>query len=70
MHFNADKFECLRFWPNPLLTPAYEYLVPDGQVIEVKETLEDLGVLSSNVTFQVQFETQTRHARGKSWKEY
>ena len=57
MHFNADKFECLRFWPNPTLAPDYEYLGPDGQAIEVKETLKDLGVhLSSNLTFHVQVE--------------
>ena len=57
MHFNADKFECLRFWPNPSLVPNYEYLGPDGEAIEVKDSLKDLGVhLSSDLTFQVQVE--------------
>ena len=42
MHFNADKFEPLRLWPNPSLVPDYEYLGPDGEAIEVKDTLKDL----------------------------
>ena len=25
MHFNSDKFECLRFWPNSSATPDYNY---------------------------------------------
>jgi hypothetical protein len=39
VHFNADKFECMRLWPNPSLAPDYDYLGPDGEVIEVKPSL-------------------------------
>ena len=57
MHFNSDKFECMRLWPNPSITPEYEYLGPDGNAIEVKESLKDLGVyLSSDLSFKLQVE--------------
>ena len=57
MHFNADKFECMRLWPNPSLAPDYDYLGPDGEVIEVKPSLKDLGVhLSSDLSFKLQVE--------------
>ena len=43
MHFNSDKFECMRLW---------SYLGPDGNVIEVKQSLKDLGVtLNSDLSF-------------------
>ena len=52
MHFNGDKFECLRLWSNPSLAPVHDYLGPDGEVNEVKESLKDLGVhLSSDLTY-------------------
>ena len=57
MHFNADKFECMRLWPNPSLAPDYDYLGPDGEVIEVKPSLKDLGVhLSSDLSLKLQVE--------------
>ena len=57
MHFNGDKFECLRFWPNPSIAPKFDYLGPDGEVIEQKESLKDLGVyLSSDLSFKLQVE--------------
>ena len=49
MHFNADKFECMRLWPNPSLAPDYDYLGPDGEVIEVKPSLKDFNVSISVV---------------------
>ena len=54
MHFNADKFECLRFWAKPGDAPDQHYLAPDGAEIEVKSHLRDLGVqISSDLTFKV-----------------
>ena len=54
MHFNSDKFECLRFWPNSSATPDYNYKGPDSKPIEVKSDLRDLGVqLSSDLTFKL-----------------
>ena len=29
MHFNSEKFECLRFWPGAGAPPAYQYHGPD-----------------------------------------
>ena len=57
MHFNGDKFECLRLWPNPSSAPVYDYHGPTGEVIEVKKSLKDLGVtLSSDLSFKLQVE--------------
>ena len=57
MHFNGDKFECLRFWPNPALAPEFDYVGPDGSNIEVKDNLKDLGVhISSDLSFTVHVE--------------
>ena len=54
MHFNSDKFECLRFWGQPGDAPAHQYLAPDSVPIEVKEHLRDLGVdISSDLIFSV-----------------
>ena len=57
MHFNADKFECMRLWPITSSAPDYDYLGPEGEVIEVKPSLKDLGVhLSSDLSFKLQVE--------------
>ena len=57
MHFNGDKFECIRFWSNPSNNPDFTYSEPDGEAIEVKESLKDLGVhLSSDLTFKLHVE--------------
>ena len=57
MHFNGDKFECLRFWSGSGATPAYQYKGPDNSEIEVKTNLKDLGVqLSSDLSFKLQVE--------------
>ena len=57
MHFNGDKFECLRLWPNPSLAPDFDYVGPDGATIEVKDSLKDLGIyLSSDLSFKLQVE--------------
>ena len=44
MVFNGDKFEMLRFWPGRLPKPATGYADPDGNNIEEKSDLRDLGV--------------------------
>ena len=57
MHFNSDKFECLRFWPGSGEPPAFQYQGPDGDGIEVKTDLRDLGVqLSSDLSFKLHVE--------------
>ena len=57
MHFNSDKFECLRFWPGAGAPPTFEYKGPDNDVIEVKDNLRDLGVqLSSDLSFKLHVE--------------
>ena len=57
MHFNSDKFECLRFWPGPGEDPPFEYKGPDNNTIEVKSDLRDLGVqLRSDSTFKLHIE--------------
>ena len=57
MHFNSDKFECMRLWPRQSTTPDFKYLGPDGNTIEVKESLKDLGVhISSDLSFKLQVE--------------
>ena len=55
MKFNADKFECLRYWPgNRSVVPDLHYTAPDGTRIEEKETLRDLGVeISADLTFNI-----------------
>ena len=53
MSFNSDKFECLRYWPDPDKAPPFQYLAPDNQHIQVKKDLRDLGVrISSNLSFK------------------
>ena len=41
MHFNADKFECLRFCGKPQSNPEYKYLAPDNAEIQVKSRCRD-----------------------------
>ena len=69
MKFNSDKFECLRFWPDPEKAPSFPYLAPDNQPIEVKQDLRDLGVrISSNLTFKIHIEnTITAASRLVGW---
>ena len=69
MHFNSDKFECIRFWPRKPLAPNFEYLGPDGEKIEVKDTLKDLGVLlSSGLSFRLQVDkTVAAASKLASW---
>ena len=50
MSFNSDKFECLRYWPDPDKALPFQYLAPDNQHIHVKKDLRDLVVrISSNL---------------------
>ena len=56
MAFNGDKFECLRYWPDPdigaVFTAEFPYLDEDGKLIQEKTTLKDLGIqMSSDLTF-------------------
>ena len=54
MAFNSDKCECLRYWADPETAPLFQYLAPDGQPIEVKSNLRDLGVrISSDLSFNI-----------------
>ena len=58
MTFNSDKFECLRFWPGKIEQPPFIYRAPDGQSIEVKDDLRDLGVrLSSDLSFRTHIQS-------------
>ena len=57
MTFNSDKFESLRFWPGKVPKPDITYTAPDGQNIEEKQHLRDLGVeISNDLTFTVHIE--------------
>ena len=69
MHFNSDKFECMRLWPSPSMTPEFDYLGPDGNSIEVKQSLKDLGVtLNSDLSFKLQVEkTATSASKMAGW---
>ena len=52
MHFNSDKFECIRYWPGGNI-PQYAYKSPEGDEIEEKVHIKDLGIqLSNNLNFQ------------------
>ena len=58
MEFNADKFECLQFGPNPMSDLTCQYMVPDNSFIQVKDSLCDLGVQLSNVlSFPIHIES-------------
>ena len=69
MVFNADKFECLRFWPGKLEKPSFKYLSPQNTNIEEKSHLRDLGVeISSDLSFAVHIDnTVTSAARLVGW---
>ena len=55
MHFNHDKFEVLRFWPDRTAAPDVIYVGPDGDPIEQKDCTRDLGVLiGTDLTFSAQ----------------
>ena len=57
MVFNGDKFEMLRFWPGRIPKPTTGYTDPDGNIIEEKSNLRDLGVqVSSDLTFSIHIE--------------
>ena len=57
MIFNGDKFEVLRFWPGTTPKPPSSYKDPDGNPIEEKANLRDLGVqISSDLTFSIHIE--------------
>ena len=44
MHFNSDKFECMRLWPRQSTKPDFKYLGPDDNIIEIKESLSILAL--------------------------
>ena len=57
MVFNGDKFEVLRFWPGTVPKPMNNYLDPEGNIIEEKVNLRDLGVqISSDLSFSAHIE--------------
>ena len=69
MHFNTDKFECLRFWAKAGDAPDFKYLAPDNAEIQVKSNLRDLGVeISSDFTFKIHIsKTVTAASRLAGW---
>ena len=69
MVFNADKFECLRFWPGKSEKPDYQYMSPENTPIEEKLHLRDLGVeISSDLSFALHIEnTVTSASRLVGW---
>ena len=69
MTFNSDKFECLRYWADPEKAPDHQYLAPNGQPIEVKSDLRDLGVrLSSTLSFSIHIQaTVTAASKLVGW---
>ena len=57
MVFNGEKFEALRYWPGRLAKPSAPYLDPEGNAIEEKENLRDLGVqIASDCSFTAHIE--------------
>ena len=53
MHFNSDKYECIRYWPGNSGIPQEHYKSPEGEEIEEKVHIKDLGVqLSNDLTFK------------------
>ena len=57
MIFNGDKFESLRYWPNPDSKPDNSYKDPEGNAIEEKPHLRDLGVeMANDLTFNLHIE--------------
>ena len=69
MHFNTDKFECLRFWVRQGDAPDFKYLAPDSLEIKVKSHLRDLGMeISSDFSFKVHInKTVTSASRLAGW---
>ena len=66
MVFNGDKFEVVRFWPGSSPKPENSYLDPNGDPIEEKVHLRDLGVqISSDLTFSLHIENTV--ARANRW---
>ena len=56
MVFNGEKFESLRYWPGKE-TPSEPYLDPQGNPIEEKSHLRDLGVeIGNDCNFNVHIE--------------
>ena len=57
MVFNGDKFELIRYWPKSYSKPTNTYTDPEGNIIEEKDSLRDLGVeMSNDFTFKAHIE--------------
>ena len=55
MVFNSKKFEWLRYTPNNVHAPEFQYKAPDQNPIEQKSDLRDLGVrMSIDLSFNLQ----------------
>ena len=52
MEFNGDKFESIRYWPDKdlgaVFKEEFKYKNEDGNIIEEKDDIKDLGILLSN----------------------
>ena len=69
MSFNNLKFELLRFGPDLTLKLVTSYTSPNGDVIDTKEHVKDLGVtMSSDGTFDTHIKNICQSARNMcSW---
>ena len=57
MVFNADKFELIRYWSKQDTKASSTYTDPDGNEIEEKSYLRDLGLeISNDLTFLLHIE--------------
>ena len=57
MVFNGDKFEVIRFWPKSDKKPDIKYLDPEGDDIQEKAHLRDLGVeIANDLSFKLHAE--------------
>ena len=68
MEFNGDKFECIRYWPDPdfgaVFKAEFKYRNESGNEIEEKEDLEDLGVqLSNDLSFSKHIDMKVSSCR-------
>ena len=68
MEFNGDKFECIRYWPDPdigsVFKEEFKYKSEGGNFIEETSDVKDLGILLSNdLTFSKHIEKVTLSCR-------
>ena len=72
MEFNGDKFESIRYWPNKDLREQFDegsqYVNEEGETIEEKDGLKDLGVqLSNDLTFSKHNDKTVKNCKKNTW---